>query len=394
MRIAIVGAGVAGGMIATGLKDQPGVEVLAFEKVGQDDHALAGNGLNVGPNAMLALDAAMPAMGQRLRACSLPWQQWRASTMAGELLYEVPLAQVASHDGIRIRWADLYRACRENTAGAVRYEAEVQAVHLEGERLALDVAHASGRSERIDGIDLLIAADGRYSGLRRQLHGTPPVTHLGVGNFRVLIDDKGGWPIEDLEQWFNGAHRLLAFRLPGGLVYISGNIPIEAQHDIPPEFKTADWLEQAYTPEDGTMAEAPRLLLQGACQAAREGGLHWSRLQEAPTRWHDESARVLFPGDAGHPMVPTLGQGATCAIEDAATFVSSLRDALAKGVPPDVPALVRGYAQARQDRIEFVRRFSWEASDVLVHNDPTLARVRAKGGADYRAKLKRLYGSA
>lgn len=68
------------------------------------------------------------------------------------------------------------------------------------------------------------------------------------------------------------------------------------------------------------MAQAPRGLLHGACRAAGNGALHWSRLQEATTCWHDDSGRVLFPGDAGHPMVPTLGQGATTAIEDGAVF--------------------------------------------------------------------------
>lgn len=67
MRIAIAGVGVAGGVIATGLAQLPGIEVMAFEKVGPEDHAMAGNGLNVGPNAMLALERALPELAVRLR---------------------------------------------------------------------------------------------------------------------------------------------------------------------------------------------------------------------------------------------------------------------------------------------------------------------------------------
>jgi salicylate hydroxylase len=91
-------------------------------------------------------------------------------------------------------------------------------------------------------------------------------------------------------------------------------------------------------------------------------------------------------------MVPTLGQGATTAIEDGAVFVEHVRDWLKDG-SGDVPALVRAYAAARRERIEFIRRFSWEASDVLVQADPALAHVRAKGGSAYRERLRRLYGS-
>lgn len=391
MRVAIAGVGVAGGVIATGLAQVPGVEVLAFEKVGAEDHALAGNGLNVGPNAMLALQRVLPGMAARLRAIALPWRQWRASTMGGEPLYHVELAQVAAADGLRIRWADLYRACREQAGAAVRYGAEVRGVRQAADgRLALQVWR-DGQALTVGDIDLLVAADGRYSALRRQACGPAPVTHLGVGNFRVLLDDGGNWPIDDLEQWFEGPHRLLAFRLRGGLVYLSGNIPIPVGEDIPAHCKTAAWLEQAYRPACGGMADAPRALLRGACRAACQGALHWSRLQEATICWHDASARILFPGDAAHPMVPTLGQGATTAIEDAALFVEHARAAVAAGAA-DVPELLRGYADARRGRIEFIRRFSWEASDVLVRADAAYAHVRAKGGRAYHDKLRRLYG--
>lgn len=314
--------------------------------------------------------------------------------MAGELLYEVPLHEVAPCDGIRIRWADLYRECRQPAGCALRYHAEVRNVEQAPDgRLRVRVVHAGGRREEIAGIDLLIAADGRYSGLRRQLCGPAPVTHLGVGNFRVLLDDIGRWPINDLEQWFQGPHRLLAFRLRDGLVYLSGNLPIEVGEDIPTERRTAQGLEQAYTPADALMAQAPRGLLHGACRAAGNGALHWSRLQEATTCWHDDSGRVLFPGDAGHPMVPTLGQGATTAIEDGAVFVEHFRAALDSDAAADVQAVVRSYAAARSQRIAFIRRFSWEASDVLRDAGAAYAHVRARGDAAYRTGLRRLYGS-
>ncbi len=120
MRVAIAGVGVAGGVVATGLAAMPGVEVLAFERVGPEDHAVAGNGLNVGPNALIALDRVMPELAARLRDASLPWRQWHASTMAGEHLLHLPLAEVAASDGMRIRWAELYRVCRERVLPQVR----------------------------------------------------------------------------------------------------------------------------------------------------------------------------------------------------------------------------------------------------------------------------------
>lgn len=392
MKVAISGVGVAGGVIATGLATLPGVEVLAFERVGPEDHAVAGNGLNVGPNALLALDRALPALAARLRAVSLPWRQWRASTVGGELLLHQPLADLASCDGLRIRWAELYRACREHNAGVVRYQAEVEAVHRSDDagRLALTVRTGEGQQQRIGGIDLLIAAEGRFSGLRSQLCGAPGITHLGVANFRVLLQDQGRWPLDDLEQWFNGPHRLLAFRLRDGLVYLSGNLPIDPGQDTPAHVKTAAWLDRCYTPAGGPMAEVPARLLEGACHAAERGELHWSRLQESTVCWHDASARVLFPGDAGHAMVPTLGQGATTAIEDGAVFVALFREALVQGL--EAPALVHRFVQQRRARVDFIRQLSWQASDVIMADRFSIAGVRAKAEPAYTAQLRRLYG--
>lgn len=394
MRVAISGVGVAGGVIATGLADMPGVEVLAFERVGPDDHAVAGNGLNVGPNALIALDRSLPDLAARLRQVSLPWQQWRASTVGGELLAHVPLATVAACDGLRIRWAELYRACREHNSSVVRYSAEVEEVHRGpgGGALNLTVRMADGGRQCVKDIDLLIAAEGRFGGVRQRLGSPPTITYLGVANFRVLLKDDGQWPLDDLEQWFNGPHRLLAFRLRDGLVYLSGNLPIDAGQDTPDHVKTPDWLASSYTPQSGTMARVPELLLAGACRAAAANELHWSRLQESTVCWQDDTGRVLFPGDAGHAMVPTLGQGATTAIEDGAVFVEMFREALHVGQP--VQALLRRFEDRRRERVDFIRALSWEASDVIMAGGFTLERARAKGEAPYLDRLRRLYSGA
>ena len=48
--------------------------------------------------------------------------------MTGEPLYEVALPSVAASDGLRIRWAELYRACREGVSASVRYQATLASV--------------------------------------------------------------------------------------------------------------------------------------------------------------------------------------------------------------------------------------------------------------------------
>jgi salicylate hydroxylase len=381
MRIAIVGAGVAGGVLATGLREVPGVQTVVVEQVDRDDHENAGNGLNIGPNALRTLRRALPEMAAKLERVSLPWKAWTASTIEGEPLYRIALAEVADSEGLRIRWADLYRICREAIRDELRFNTRCVAA-LPG---ALELSQADGSTARLEGFDLVVAADGRYSRLREQLCGAPAVRHLGNANFRILLPAAREVGIDDLEQWYHGPNRLLAFRVADGRVYLSGNFPIEPGADIPPQCKSARYLREIYTPHAGRLEARAAWLLDGAC--ARSDELHWSRVQEGSTRFHDDSARVLFVGDAAHPMVPMLGQGATSAIEDAALLLTMLRAA----PDADVPSLVRAFAETRAERVAFVTGFSWESSDTLQPGVDAVAANRTRNSSAYKAKMRRLY---
>ena len=60
-RIVIVGAGVAGSLVASGLAGYDEVEVICLEKVDSAGQADAGTGLNIGPNAIKSLMSVMPS---------------------------------------------------------------------------------------------------------------------------------------------------------------------------------------------------------------------------------------------------------------------------------------------------------------------------------------------
>jgi salicylate hydroxylase len=400
LRVAVIGLGVAGGVIASGLAGRDDVDLIAVEKVGLDDHTNAGNGLNIGPNALVALRSALPSMADALAAVSLPWTRWQAALCDGEPLYEVPLDQVADAPGIRIRWSELYRTVRAPLRGSARFETTVEAVTIDpaadpatGGPVGLTlVGIGDGRRERIDGIDLLIAVDGRYSAVREALCGTPPARYPGVANFRTLLHDpdrrSGG---DDMAQWFNGPNRLLAYRLHDDTIYLSGNFPTDANGDVPDSWKNRDWIRDACTPPDGAVEPPCAWLIDAVVN--RDVPLHRSRQQEIEMRLRDDSGHVLFLGDAGHAMAPTLGQGATTAIEDAAILLLALARARREGglAPARIPAFTAGLAAERVPRLEFVREFSWQESDALrVGADPAAWR-HAKHSPEFRARLRRLY---
>ena len=390
MRVVLVGAGVAGGVIARGLRRIPGIDVTLVEQVAPQDHAMAGNGLNVGPNALWALDKVLPEVAAELRQASLPWTRWHAALSDGTPLYETKLADVAPCAGIRIRWSELYRIARQPVADQTLYNRRCAGLEFAADgraRLTLERTD-DGVHETIGGIDLLIACDGRYSRIRELLCGAPTIRQLGVANFRLLIDDGGASGIDDLEQWYTGPNRLLCFRLADGRVYLSGNFPIEAGREIGEHEKTAAFLRAAYLPAAGPVEPKCRFLIKATCDPGAV--LHWSRAQEIDVRFHDDSRRVLFVGDSAHAMAPTLGQGATQAIEDGCAFIA-LFEAGIRRPGFDTRALLGAYDALRRERIEFVKRFSWDASEpLLAGRDPRVTN-RDRNGPAYRAKLRRMY---
>jgi salicylate hydroxylase len=94
--------------------------------------------------------------------------------------------------------------------------------------------------------------------------------------------------------------------------------------------------------------------------ALPERWLKWP-LYDRPPRPHRGRGAVTLLGDAAHPMLPFLAQGAAMAIEDAAV----LADALA-AAPDDAAAALRSYEQVRGKRITRVQRAA-RRNDTVYH---------------------------
>ena len=380
MRIGIIGTGVAGSLLAEILADAPGLAVEAFDRMGLDAAAEAGTGLNVGPNAMKALRLHLPARHDAVRAASLPWRRWFIDTAWGERLFDLDLAEVAEEPGIRLRWAELYRVLREPVAAITHRGLALEALEEDAAgRLVPVLRDAVGGLRRFGGFDLLVAGDGRYSRLRALTAGVPAPEFHGIAMSRLLVPDASDCPYDDYGQWFNGRSRLLSYRLPGGAAYIAGALPLpSAEAEIPEALRDPAEQARIYTPEGREPCAAVAWMIRQHARHPRD--MHWARLQVSPLERSAAGGRVLFLGDAAHAMVPTLGQGATQAIEDGVLAGAVLR---AGGGVDAVAAL-------RDERVEFVRRFSLEASDTMMGTDP-VAGSRAKMGPEFLAKLRRLY---
>jgi salicylate hydroxylase len=92
-------------------------------------------------------------------------------------------------------------------------------------------------------------------------------------------------------------------------------------------------------------------------------------------------------------MVPTLGQGATSAMEDAVAAADEILAALDAGAV-DVPGVTAAVARRREARVRFVQRLSWDASGpMLAGADPVAAHAPLREPAFLQA-LARVYREA
>lgn len=89
-------------------------------------------------------------------------------------------------------------------------------------------------------------------------------------------------------------------------------------------------------------------------------------------------------------MVPTLGQGATQALEGACAALSEIENCIAAG-DSNVRNWLTAIEATRSERIRFVMEFSLEASDTLLAGSDPVEGTLKKRSPAFQEKLKRLY---
>jgi salicylate hydroxylase len=209
-----------------------------------------------------------------------------------------------------------------------------------------------------------------------------------VAILRALVPDTSAGLIDDYGQWFNGPHRLLAFRVPPGHVYIAATYPVEPGAPIQDEWKTAACMRATYTPAHGQPSAQMAWLLDALC--AHLGDAHWARMQESDVLFAEPQHDVLYLGDSAHGMAPTLGQGATQAMEDACAIALLVAAEVAAG-RLDVRGWLQAIEAARHERIRFAMALSVQATDTLLAGADPVAGTRWKTEAPFLADLATLF---
>jgi salicylate hydroxylase len=341
--VAVVGGGI-GGLAAAASLLQAGFDVHVYEQA----KALGevGAGINIGPNASRLLHRL--GLAERLGACGVKpatFDQRRWDD--GRFLVLAPLgALVEEKFG-----APYYTFHRADLHGALASLLPAERVHL-GRRFTRLVDHGDRIEAQFESgtsisADVLVGADGIHSAVRHALLGPEKPRFTGCVAYRGLVpaDRLVHLGLERTTQiWMGPARHFVHYFVSAGRLV---NFVAVTEED---SWQRESWIDRGEI-ADALAAFAGWHAQVRAIIAATDETYKWALFDRAPLpRWSLERATLL--GDACHPMLPFMGQGAAQAIEDAATLTACL-DKL-----DDVPAALQLYEKLRLPRASRLQSMS------------------------------------
>lgn len=326
----VVGAGVAGLSAALALR-QRGAEVTVLEQA--EAIAEVGAGLQISPNGarvLSALGIAPESVGTRARAIQLHDHRGRRV---------LRMALPGSPGFFLVHRADLIAGLEAAVRAAgvpVRLLQRVAGAALDAEGPRLDLATGA-----VCRAALVVGADGLHSRLRAALNGAGTPFFTGQAAWRAVIPGDGG--ADEVQVFMGPGRHLVSYPLRGGAL----------RNLVAVEERSA-WTEEGWAQtDDPARLRAAFAGFGGPVPGwlAQVGTLHLWGLHRHPVAraWTDGAGRVAILGDAAHPTLPFLAQGACLALEDAWELAAQLA-----ARPGDPAAALAAWQACRRPRAEAV----------------------------------------
>lgn len=327
MSIAIVGGGI-GGLAAARALRLHGAEVTVLEQA--EAIREVGAGLQVSPNGFRVLQAL--GLAERLRACSVRARSVRLCDAGGAGVLRLDLDRLKSSDYHFVHRADLI----EMLAEAARAEGVNIRLLQQVERVTSgprpEIALANGARMHAD---LVVGADGLHSVVRQALNGTAAPFFTRQVAWRALVPNSAGRGPE-VRVHMGPRRHVVSYPLRDGALL--NLVAVEER---------MAWAEESWSQLDdpdnlraafaGFGPEVQAMLSQA--ETVHLWGLFRHKVA---ARWQGEGVAIL--GDAAHPTLPFMAQGACLALEDAWVLADAL------SAPGPLETRLAAYQRRREGR--------------------------------------------
>jgi salicylate hydroxylase len=363
MKVIVIGAGIAGLTAALALVKK-GIDVTVVEQA--QHFREIGAGIQIGANGTLVMREL--GLEDKLLAVGVIPQAWDTNDFeTGRMLFATPLGEEAA-----LRYgAPLYNLHRADLidllakglpAGVLRFGARCEELGQ-----TADLAWVKLVTGEVLEADAVVGADGIHSMVRERLWGHKPAQAANILMWRALIPGDRLSSVDLPERghnWTGPGRTIVSYWVrPQKLYSVLASVPDT-------EVKRESWEEGGNIEEfrQSFSAAEPRLKqLLDQIDTAFITGMYYRDPIETWT-----SGRITLLGDAAHPMVPFLAQGACQGMEDAWTIATVLSRS------NDVPNALREYETRRRPRTTRVQSGA-RAMVKLVHESDR-ERIRMRNG--------------
>ncbi|UWQ15733.1 FAD-dependent monooxygenase [Aliiroseovarius sp. M344] len=329
----ILGAGIGGLTVAVALA-QRGAKVTVLEQAPAITEV--GAGLQISPNGVRVLDAL--GLGEQARAQAMRGNGvWLRDGISGHEVIDFSFDKVAPDATFllfhRADLIDLLATAARAAGVEIRCGVAVEAVSKSQTTAKVKIA-----GEATQEMGFVIGADGLHSVMNAALNGARAPFFTGQVAWRSTVPATGREPAEATVFMGPGRH-MVTYPLRGGSLV---NLVAVEERDV--------WADEGWNHTDDP--DNLRRAFAGFCDDAqalleRVDTVHLWGLFRHPValNWHYGHCALL--GDAAHPTLPFMAQGAVMAIEDAWVLASCLdRRGFDKG-----PARYQQLRRARCERI-------------------------------------------
>ena len=334
LRAVVVGGGIGGTAAALALA-RAGLDVELYEQARQLTEV--GAGVSLAPNGLRMLDRL--GVGEGIGRLGARYLTAQLLLSDGRPARHEPYEFTQAGRNVGIHRADLLGLLAgQLPPGTVRTGHRCTAFSQDADRATVGFADGSTATA-----DVVIGADGIHSALQGFVVQPGEPVFSGVVAHRGLVPRLDEYPADTMRMWVGETKHFLVFPVRAGELlnyvgFVHSEAPVRESWSASGDPAGLAAHFAGWDPVIGNVI--------AAISQPGGSGFLWGMYDRTPLpRW--SSGRLTLLGDAAHPMLPHLGQGANQALEDDVALATLLG---ACASPADVPGALTTYEALRRDR--------------------------------------------